>query len=837
MDKTTKQQPTEQQKAPAPRRRGVRMLCWSVIAIVVIIAIVLMSAGAIVELYVESHDTELTGRRIEIGDVGINLLRGSVMLEEVTLYEEDGVSPFVALGGLEAHVALTELLKHHVHITQGNIERLYAQIARQEEGFNFDTLLAHFTSTEESSTAEPSATPWQITVDNLSLNNGGIDYLDIAGEQHWRVGDLNIAAPRISMGDYDNKVELSSTINEQARLNGDVTLNLATKDFTVDGVLEEFDIADTYPIVKSSVNLGSLTGYVGAKVHAEGNIADLGAMRLSGNITAHNIAASDRSGSDLLDIGSLKAAIKEVDLQKGSYLFEEISAEGYSANFILHKDGTSNFDQILYDNAEVSIETTTESLGNDMYDVRERVTVTTESEVAPLRNVTLIIDKLSLNGGALHFADYGMNTPFEYNLRDIVIESRAFDLNGNNNITLRANMPKQGYAMAQWSGSLNDFYNQSLRAMLTNIDMSDFSPYVEHYTAFPVTGGNLTFNSQNTITNGELRGINSVDTYNFAVGNKDRSRKTEFNIPLKAGIFILTDNKQHINLDLPVSGRIDAPEFSYRRIILRTLSNILVKMVSTPFNWMTPEKQEIFRHIGFNLLEPGFNSEHYARIDKIAEALKDNKSIKVRLKQRVDIDSAIDRLSELNLKIAYYNSTQVEDDKRLDMLDFVRIIEMNISRSDLTKFADAQLIERGISPEGMSLKEKRRAIFKDVVTQQLTDLISLRNRMLADYVKFQHTDLPEGALIVEECSIEDMAEYTGDDRYALTLIIDEQEVEMTNVDADSTATTPDTPTEEPTEELALSEEPTAQIGNEQSQEGEAQQIATAEENITENNLQ
>ena len=93
---------------------------------------------------------------------------------------------------------------------------------------------------------------------------------------------------------------------------------------------------------------------------------------------------------------------------------------------------------------------------------------------------------------------------------------------------------------------LNDFYNQNLLASLTNVDMKDFTPYLEYFTAFPITAGNLTFRSQNVITNGDLSGINMLDTYKFAVGQKDKTMDAEYNLPLKLGLYVLTDSKEHL---------------------------------------------------------------------------------------------------------------------------------------------------------------------------------------------------------------------------------------------------------------------------------------------------
>ena len=169
---------------------------------------------------------------------------------------------------------------------------------------------------------------------------------------------------------------------------------------------------------------------------------------------------------------------------------------------------------------------------------------------------------------------------------------------------LRAGLQKQGSAVVRWEGSLEDFHNQNLLSVLNNVDMSDFSPYCEHYTAFPIESGNLTFRSQNIIVNGYLKGVNHLDTYNFAVGKKDKNIDAEFGMPLRMGIFILTDRKKHVDIDLPVTGSIDSPEFSYRKIIMKGIGNLMLKVVAAPFAWIGSGKQDVFRYIDIDALWP-----------------------------------------------------------------------------------------------------------------------------------------------------------------------------------------------------------------------------------------
>ena len=55
------------------------------------------------------------------------------------------------------------------------------------------------------------------------------------------------------------------------------------------------------------------------------------------------------------------------------------------------------------------------------------------------------------------------------------------------------------------------------------------------------------------------------------------------NLPLDLAIAILEDNDGIIDLDLPTSGSLDDPKFSYGNIVWKAIKNVLTKIVTSPF--------------------------------------------------------------------------------------------------------------------------------------------------------------------------------------------------------------------------------------------------------------
>ena len=771
---------TESTNRAKPRSKAKRIVLWILLSLLALVVVVVAAAiiwlGPIAEWYIERYDMELVGRRVEMDNLSIKLFSGEVTADNVTLYEADNESQFAHIDHLEAEIALGEIMEDHVHITRAHLVRPYLRIDQSVETFNFDDLLLFITEEYLSDTEDDS--DWMVTLNNITIEEGHFAYFDHDIEQRWELTDLNLSTPSFYLDDRFTHIDAKATINDAAALEGALELNYETWDFTFDGTLADFPLAETYKYWLPYLNVGSITGIVGADFGLEGNVMDILAMNIHGKATAENLSITTSTGGKVLTANYLEVGIEELNIDRERYILSSLMANGYSSEMLFAKDGSTNFDPLFYNDPTITIETTATEEAESLYDIQERVTITTTEEVAPLANMVLRIGNLDLKGGAFLYADNTMHREFEYELRDIAIMGTNLDLMGKNNITLSAKLPKQGSVHLRWDGSLSDFHNQSLMLMLNNVDMVGLSPYVEYYTGFPITSGNLTFRSQNVVSNGALSGINQFGTYNFKVGKRDKEMDVEIKVPLRLAIYVLTDKDDHIDIDLPISGHLDEPKFSYGKIIMKAVGNLMLKLVVSPFDLMDSHKKDAFRHIDLDLLAPGLDSEHYARLDNMAEALKSDNTLRVRLTQRVNYKRATQRLANLNLKIAYYNHTHGDEEGYLDMLAFSEINQMRMSNRDVAAYADTLLLERGIDPTHMNTENKAMMLYGDVVEGQMIQLMEHRNRIMLDYMSFNHQDIPVGAFEVNSVYIEEMKYYTGKDRFTVTLIIDDEEVEL-----------------------------------------------------------
>ena len=185
------------EEKPAKRSVWLKILKWLGIfvgAILFVVLVIIANLGLIAEHIIEKYDMELVGRRIEAEDVSIRLFKSEAEIYDITLYEEDGETPFVAFNRLYAKIGLWELLDEVVHIKRVVAQFPYARIDQGAESFNFDSLIDYLVAKYSSDEPEDdSPSDWEIIIENIELSDGRLAYTDTTIEQHWSISELDIA--------------------------------------------------------------------------------------------------------------------------------------------------------------------------------------------------------------------------------------------------------------------------------------------------------------------------------------------------------------------------------------------------------------------------------------------------------------------------------------------------------------------------------------------------------------------------------------------------------------------------------------------------------------------
>lgn len=788
------------------------LVTLGIIAVLVVTTILLLPP--IAKNYLEKHSKELVGRQITIEKLRFNVLNGKLRIDQIAMLEPDDSTTFASLGNFYTRIHLLPLLRQRIHIDAVLIDKPYLNVYQDGTSFNFDDLLTRFLTPADTVEKAPS-NPWTVDIDDIKIHNGELTYKDMQRNVTWGFNELDIDVPGLHLSGHE-RTDMGIVFNfsRGGSLRTSLEYDQATADYDLSLLLSNLSLAGTAAYFNQVIDIGSVEGLVTLDLHVKGNANHLLDLRTYGIAAASGLKLRDSRDNRIIDVDTLNFDLRDGNLGTMQYDIRRIYAAGIRTQFEIYRGGGNNLLALIKAPEERPTETEATIDGE--------TTVTIEREEPATTQLNFTVGELLLDKGEIAFTDNTFEKPFRYLISDIRLSSRDIDFSKQNELTLDAKLQRTGSGHIRWKGSLQNLDNHNLMVALSNINLKDFTPYCEHFTAYPLTGGNLTFRSQNIIADRFLNGTNHLDIFQCEVDKKRKDLEPEFKIPLKLGLYILKDRKGHVKIDLPVKGNLDSPEFSYRKIVMKALGNVLLKVVTAPFSFLTGGGDNLDR-IEVDPLQFSLNTDQYATLDKVADILRDKPEMQIGLAQRINRSKAVGRLAELNLKMACYNST-LPAGERLSMIDFERIQETKLKSDEVMRFADSLLALRGIDGSKLSGSRKALTLYGDQAVGQLEKILVRRDSAIVEYLT-RSQGIPVTAISVRTIPAQELGDYTGKDIYAIQLGMEEESIDVTDGNTAGDAETTDTSASATAEVLATVPE---QAAAQHAQIGTAKETATPE---------
>ena len=748
----------------------------SVLAVLIVVVLgVAIAASPVAKNYIEKHDRELLGRSIRMERLRMNIFTGRLRVEGLKIGAVSDSATFFALDSFDMRMRILPLLSNRVVVKHITFAGLDVKVYQQGSAFSFDDIIDHFAS-DTTAVAEPAepAEPWEIGIYNIAVRDSRLFYKDLELNAVWGLNDINLQIPGVYFG--GEKTDVGAVLNfaEGGSLATSVAYDIDTSEFDIGLKLDGLTLSGMLPYFRQWLDIGAVEGRLSADVRLQGSTEHLLALRTEGTASLADFALKDTRQQPVAGVDTLGLKLAEGDLGQMRFRFERLYVGGFSLDAELTPEG-DNISALMNPSPEAP---------------EQPAEAAPETSTGPAP--VLQIADLEIDGGRVSFRDLTMAKPFEYVVSDIRMRSRDFDPSKRNNLQVDARMQRTGQAKLRWEGTLDDLNNQNITLVLSNLSLRDFTPYCEHFTAYPITGGNLSFRSQNVIRNRYLDGTNHLDAFEPKVDKKRKELKPEMNIPLKLGLYVLRDKKGHVKMDLPVGGNLDSPEFSYRKIVLKAIGNVLLKVVTAPFSFLSGGNKNL-EYIAVDPAQYAFTSEQYASFDQIAQMLKDKPEMQIALTQRINLARALPAQSVNVLRLAYHNSLAAADSTgqrpRLSMLEYEKLQQIDIRTPAIGAFADSLLTLRGVSPLGMSPNAKALALYRDDALGLLRRMMASRDKALGEYMLTTH-GVQAPAFRLQPMDSTALTTYAGRDRYTIALGLDGETIEVGGDTADADEAAP-----------------------------------------------
>jgi hypothetical protein len=394
------------------------------------------------------------------------------------------------------------------------------------------------------------------------------------------LSDLSIRGGNFSTAKNQRaKVTIRSRINDKGmlRVAGTTMTNPVNGKFTVEA--QDLDILPFQPYLGDRVNFlltGGRAGTKGELTFAAGG-SEPAKVNYQGGLQVADFGAVEKDGQqDLLKWKSLALDALQFDLEPFQLRIGEITLADFYSRLILGADGKINLQKLTVQKDEKKSEAPAQDRP------AEKPAAPAAAEAAPPKAIS--IGKINLQEGNVNFSDFFVKPNYSANLTSVQGAVSELKPEAPGDLDLQARLDNA--APVEIKGKINPLSKElflDIVADAKEIELSPMTPYSAKYVGYGIEKGKLSFNVKYKLENRKLSAENRIILNQLTFGEKIES-PTATKLPVLLAVALLKDRNGVIDVDLPISGSLDDPQFSVGGIVLRIIINIITKAVTAPFS-------------------------------------------------------------------------------------------------------------------------------------------------------------------------------------------------------------------------------------------------------------
>ena len=464
--------------------------------------------------------------------------------------------------------------------------------------------------------ATPPSDPWRVSLAQFNINQLALNLedqtLEPAANVGWRSLDVDIR-------DISNEPSAAfpTTVRLEALDGGSISVDgqlvvLPEPSFDFDLEVDALELRAADPYVKSIVDVHLESGAL--NVDAQLHRSEEDALRVTGNIEIVDFLLTESDQDTRLGSWASLRVDNLVYTAVGNAL--EVSEVRFTKPYgdvLIAEDGSINLGRVRKGKGTES-EAEAEPLDTDTKQTSEET------------GTAVTIGRVIVSDAAADFADLSLPLPFNAKIAALNGEISTIATTSSEPSTVKMEGSVDEFGQVQVSGTvtpLDPSADTDIRVAFENVDMPKFSAYSIPFAGQEIASGRLDLDLGYTISEGALVGENRVVLRDFELGDKVE-HPGAMSLPLGLAVALLKDPSGRIDLDVPVRGDVNDPEFKYGTVVRKALVNLLTKIVTSPFallgNLVGAEAGEL----EYLVFEPGradLSPPEIEKAGKIAEAL------------------------------------------------------------------------------------------------------------------------------------------------------------------------------------------------------------------------
>ena len=356
--------------------------------------------------------------------------------------------------------------------------------------------------------------------------------------------------------------------------------------------------------------------------------------------------------------------------------------------------------------------------------------------------IKIKIGPMVLVNGTSDFSDFSLPFKFKTHIHDLAGNLSIIDFQTTTPslLNLTGKIDKYGYAKVEGRLTPSNIKNDTtLNILFKNIDLNTMTPYSGKFIGYKIKSGKLSMDLKYSIKKSKLLGDNKINIDTLFLGETVKSPDA-VSLPLELAIALLKDSNGQIDIDMPVSGNIDNPDFSYSGVIWGAIGNMITGIVTAPFRFLGAIlgiDGDALKSIDFDKGSSAIISTEHEKLSNLHKILSKRPSIKLTIQGGYDEIYDVQALQKKKLiTLISEELKKVKKDKKATKTDTYGIVLKKLYTTKFTlKQYEKEKKSMLINKKGKKIKLDEVAfntLLEDTLLKEIKisheELISLANQ-------------------------------------------------------------------------------------------------------------
>ncbi|MFC5740862.1 DUF748 domain-containing protein [Dyella tabacisoli] len=494
------------------------------------------------------------------------------------------------------------------------------------------------------------------------------------GGWHWSVADLSVEGSTLTFKDANASKPtplvvkaskfsvdgLSDDMRQPLKLaltgklgNGDYDVSGSVKPQPLDADLRlktrGMDIAPMESMIRVPLNvrIGSALLSLDGRLRYSDHGSEPAHIDYRGQATLGRVKVQDKlTGDDFLRWHSLTATGMVIRLGQGAPHADigGLALSDFYARVIVNPTGRINLQDVVASPETAPVSVTREQSAPQAAAATAAASAATAAKAAAPEGPKpeIQIGQISVVRGQLNYTDNFIKPNYTANITDLGGKVGAFGTTGGAapaELVLQGKL--DGNSPVDIGGSINPLTPVAfldIKAKADGVELTHLSPYSGKYAGYPITSGRLTVDVHYQLDQRKLTANNHIFITQLTFGDRIEGPGVS-HLPVKLAVALLKDSDGNIDVNVPVSGSLDDPQFSMGSLVWHAVVNLLTRAVTSPFRLLASIGGGSHPDLGYVEFAPGsavLDAEAQSRLEQLLKLLQSKPSLTLDIIGRID---------------------------------------------------------------------------------------------------------------------------------------------------------------------------------------------------------